>query len=248
MKIENKEYWEKDAIVATFDKEKTTAGDYEIFMFSQAKERQAAIRNIENIKIFGCGAGREVNEAAKYFHPKKMVASDIAENMIAKCNYNLKVWGIDNITETILGSAKDIQLENDFFDLVVIFDSMLTYVAKRSERLEIFRKSFSILKSNGVIIGTVHNQEGVLSKTLYFKIRNWFSFLLGEKVGNRNTGSRGFKVDGYYYSKKGLINDIHEIGFTNIEVYSLSEFYAQININYNRKKGYNNLIFIASKP
>jgi SAM-dependent methyltransferase len=207
MKIENKEYWEKDAIVATFDKEKTTAGDYEIFMFSQAKERQKEIRNVENIKIFGCGAGREVNEAAKYFHPKKMVAS---ENMIAKCNYNLKVWGIDNITETILGSAKDIQLENDFFDLVVIFDSMLTYVAKRSERLEIFIKSFSILKSNGVIIGTVHNQEGILSKTIYFKIRNWFSFLLGEKVGNRNTGSRGFKVAGYYYNKNGLIKDIHE--------------------------------------
>ena len=168
--------------------------------------------------------------------------------MIAKCNSNLQLWSINDITETILGSAKDIKLPNDAFDLVVIFDSMLTYVAKRSERLEIFQKSFSILKSNGVIVGTVHNQEGVLSKTLYFKIRNWFSFLLGEKVGNRNTGSRGFKVDGYYYNKNGLIKDLQETGFTDIEVYSLEEFYARRNTFYNRKKGYNNLIFIASKP
>ena len=247
MKIENKEYWEKDAVVATFNKEKTTAGDYEIFMFSQAAERQKSVRKIESIKVFGCGAGRELNEAFKYFHPKKIVASDIAENMITKCNSNIKIWGIDTITQTILGSAKDIKISNDSFDLVVIFDSMLTYVSKRSERMEIFQKSFSILKSNGVIIGTVHNQEGILSKTLYFKIRNWFSFLLGEKVGNRNTGSRGFKVEGYYYNKNGLIKDIRESGFTNIEVYSLSEFYEQHNINYNRKKGYNNLIFIASK-
>lgn len=247
MKIENKQYWEKEDIVATFNKEKTTAADYEIFMFEKAKERQKNIRNIEYIKIFGCGAGRDVNEAAKYFSPSKIVASDIAENMISKCNSNLNSWGIQGITKTILGSAKDISLEENTFDLVIIFDSMLTYVAKKSERIEILKKSNYLLKENGSIVGTVHNQEGVLTKTIYFKIRNLFSFFLGEKVGNRNTGSRGFKVEGYYYCKKDLLTDLQSCGFKNIEIYSLQEFYADRNIFYNRNKGYNNLIFIATK-
>ena len=88
MKLENKDFWEKDTVIVTQDREKTVSADFETFMFQQAQIRQKEIRTIENIKIFGCGTGREVNEAAKFFNPKKIVASDISENMILKCNYN----------------------------------------------------------------------------------------------------------------------------------------------------------------
>ena len=246
MKIENKDFWEKDDVIAT--QRLIKIADFERFMLDRAKLLYSDLGTIKSIKIFGCGSGREIESIADFYKPNKIVASDISENMIARCNENLKLWKIDVITETVVINATEYNTTSDSFELVTILNSMLTYVPERKDRLSIFKNSFQILKSKGILIGTVHNQEGVLLKTSYFKIRNWFSFLLGEKVGNRTTGFNGFKVAGYYYNKKGLIKDIHEIGFTNIEVYSLSEFYAQRNINYNRKKGYNNLIFIASKP
>lgn len=242
MKIENKDFWEIDDIIKTQRLKKSS--DFELFMFENAKKRK---NDIETIKVFGCGTGREIESIAEFFNPKKIVASDISENMIAKCNVNLKEWNLDSITETMVIDATNYNTVSEGFDLVTILNSMLTYVPLRKNRLQIFRNSYKALKSNGVIIGTVHNQVGALPKTLYFKLRGIFSFILGEKVGNRNTGFNGYEVPGYYYAKKGLQTDLRESGFSSIEVYSLEEYYNLKGIQYNRKKGYNNLIFIAQK-
>lgn len=247
MKIENKDFWEKQDIIAT-QEVLIKASDFEMFMFENAKVRNQDNGKIEAIKIFGCGTGREIESIAEFFKPSRIVASDISQNMIAKCNENLKLWNIDTITETIVINATDYNKKANMFDLVTILNSMLTYVPNRTDRLKIFENSFQILKPNATLIGTVHNQVGTPTKTYYFKLRNLFSFVFGDKVGNRNTGFNGFKVPGYYYSKKGLIKDLKQIGFTSIEVFSLEEFYALNGNVYNRKKGYNNLIFIATKP
>lgn len=245
MKIENKDFWEKADIIATQRLKKIS--DFERFMVERAKELYANFGSIKNIKIFGCGSGREIESIADFYQPTRIVASDISENMIAKCNENLKLWTIDSITETIAINATEYNKVHETFELVTILNSMLTYVPDRKDRIEIFKNSHQILKLNGIIIGTVHNQDGVLAKTIYFKIRNWFSFIFGDKVGNRNTGFNGFKVPGYYYRKNDLIKDLNQTGFKTIEVYSLFEFYSKHNINYNKRKGYNNLIFIAVK-
>jgi SAM-dependent methyltransferase len=244
MKIENKDFWEKEDIIATQRLKKSS--DFEYFMFENALGRYP--NAIQSIKIFGCGSGREVESIAEFFKPNRIVASDISENMIAKCNENLKLWKIDTITETLVDNAVNYNKVNQEFDLVTILNSMMTYVPEKKDRIQIFKNSFQILKPKGTLIGTVHNQEGTKLKTYYFKFRTIFSFLLGDKVGNRTTGFNGFKVPGYYYSKKGLINDLKECGFTAIEVYSLEEYYASKNVVYDRKKGYNNLFFIATKP
>ncbi|MEC4004390.1 class I SAM-dependent methyltransferase [Flavobacterium sp. SUN052] len=246
MKIENKEFWEKSNIISTQEKLKK-ASDFEVYMFEESQKRYQP-NEIKSIKVFGCGTGREIESIAEYFNPTEIVASDISQNMIEKCKVNLKLWKIDSITETLVGDAKEYNKVNNKFDLVTIFNSMMTYVPERKDRLSIFKNSYQILKSNGTLIGTVHNQVGSPTKTLYFKIKNLFSFFLGDKAGNRDTGFNGFKVKGYYYNKKGLINDLQESGFKSIEVLSLEEYYKLQNIYYNRKKGYNNLIFIASKP
>lgn len=246
MQIDNKDFWEKEDIIATQRLKKIS--DFEQFMLTRAKELYANFGTIANIKIFGCGSGREVESIADFYQPTRIVASDISENMIAKCKENLKLWNIDTITETLAINAVDYNKVSNAFELVTILNSMMTYVPERKDRLAIYKNSHQILKPNGIIVGTVHNQEGALAKTVYFKLRNVFSFLFGEKVGNRDTGFNGFKVPGYYYSKKGLINDLTESGFTNIESYSLAEFYAKHQVDYNPRKGYNNLIFIATKP
>lgn len=246
MKIENKDFWEKDDIIATQRLKKIA--DFEHYMLEKAKKLYSGLGVITNIKIFGCGSGREIESIADFYKPTRIVASDISENMIVKCNENLKVWNIDAITETVAINATEYNKVSNSFELVTILNSMMTYVPERKDRMAIYKNSFQILKPKGIIIGTVHNQEGVFAKTMYFKVRNLFSFILGEKVGNRTTGFNGFEVPGYYYSKKGLIKDLNEAGFENIEVNSLDEFYAMHNIVYDRKKGYNNLIFIATKP
>ncbi len=246
MQIDNKDFWEKEDIIATQRLKKIS--DFEQFMLNRAQELYAASGKIQHIKIFGCGSGREVESIAEFYQPVKIVASDISENMIAKCRENLKLWQIDDITETLALNAVDYKNTSAAFELVTILNSMMTYVPEKKDRMAIYSNSFRALKPHGVIIGTVHNQVGSVAKTMYFKMRNMFSFVLGDKVGNRDTGFNGFKVPGYYYSKKGLINDLTQCGFRQIEVYSLEEFYAQHGIVYNRKKGYNNLIFMAVKP
>jgi SAM-dependent methyltransferase len=245
MKIENKDFWEKEDVIAT--QRLKNASDFEIFMFEKAKERYESTGKIQNVKIFGCGAGREVEAIAKYFSPNKIVASDISKNMISRCITNLKLWNIDQITDTVVINAVDYNENSSEFELVTILNSMLTYVPNKNDRITIFKNSNKILKPNGVLIGTVHNQVGTLAKTLYFKFRSLFSIILGDHVGNRMTGFKGFKVSGYYYIRTGLHQDLVLAGFKNIEIYSLEEYASLFEKKYNRKKGYNNLIFIASK-
>ena len=243
MKIDNKDFWEKENIIITQEVLKK-ASDFEMFMFKNVKIRNP---EIATIKVFGCGTGREIESIADFFKPSKIVASDISENMIIKCKENLKLWKIDDITTTVVGNAVDYTKPENAFDLVTILNSMLTYVPQKKDRISIFKNAFHVLKTNGVLIGTVHNQIGSTPKTLYFKFRSIFSFILADKVGNRNTGFNGFSVPGYYYSKSVLEKDLKNSGFKAIEIYSLEEYYKSIGITYNRKKGYNNLIFMAQK-
>lgn len=246
MKIKNKDFWEKNDIIETQEISKSIS-NFEQFMLESSLRRYEKIGKIKNIKVFGCGTGRELAAIAKFYEPSRIIASDISQNMIDKCNKNLKSWNIDSIVSTIVGDAKDFNKVSSEFELVTILNSMLTYVPVRKDRLTIFNNACQILVSDGVIIGTVHNQVGVFAKTWYFRLRELLSFFLKEKVGNRDTGFKGFKVSGYYYTKKGLIADLRESKFRDIEIYSIEEFYAMQGRKYDRKKGYNNLIFIASK-
>lgn len=247
MKIDNKDFWEKDNIISTQDVTKNAA-DFELFMFEKAQKRYGIYDKVKSVKIFGCGTGREVLAVSEFFSPSRILASDISENMISKCKENLKLWNIEGITETLVGNAKDFNEVSNTFDLVTILNSMLTYVPLKEDRMTIFKNSLQILKPKATLVGTVHNQIGTPAKTYYFKLKNLFSFMLGDKVGNRDTGFKGFKVPGYYFNNKGLINDLKSAGFIDVEVYSLEEYYASKGKKYNRKTGYNNLFFIATKP
>ncbi|WP_298391984.1 methyltransferase domain-containing protein [Flavobacterium sp.] len=246
MKIENKDFWEKEHIIETQEVLKK-ASDFETYLLNQAQERFSKFGKIKNIKVFGCGTGREVESIAEVYQPDFILASDISENMIAKCNENLQLWGLSGITKTAVANAVAFTEPKNTFEVVTIFNSMLTYVPNRNDRMAIFNNSLHLLKDNGLLIGTVHNQVGAPLKTLYFQIRSLFSFVLGPRVGNRNTGFNGFSVPGYYYAKKQLLKDLTASGFSAVEVLSLEEFYQQQGKSYDRKKGYNNLIFIATK-
>jgi len=246
MQLENKEFWEKGNVVDSQDIIKN-ASDFELFMMEKAKHLYVDFGTIKKVKIFGCGTGREIQSIAQFYEPAQIIASDISQNMIDKCNENLMHWNINASIETLAIDAKDYNKESNTFDLVTFFNSMLTYVILRKDRITIFKNAYQILKTNGVVVGTVHNQEGTFFKTLFFKIRTIFSFFYGENVGVRQIKFHGYKLKGYYYTKEELRKDMQMANFKNVEIYSLEEYHLLKNSKYDRKKGYNNLIFIAQK-
>jgi len=246
IKISNKNFWEKEDIITTQNKIKS-ASIYEKYLFEGAVNRLGSLQDIDSINIYGCGTGRDIKIIDEYFKPKEIVASDISENMIKICHENIKEWQIKARLKVVNANATELELQKESYDLVTLLNSMLTYVSKREDRLKIYKNSFDALKTNGVIIGTVHNQIGRPVKTLYFKLRSLFSFILKDRVGNKDTGFNGYKIPGYYYNKKWLIKDLEQEGFKNVDVYSLEDFFEKKGKVYDRKKGYNQLIFIATK-
>lgn len=246
MKIKNKAFWEKKEIINTQDKIKN-ASIYERFLFKTADDRLNELSKIKSVNIYGCGTGRDIKVIDDYFNPDVIVASDISENMIKGCLENMKEWDIQADVKTYVANAVDFDAPKDTFELVTLLNSMLTYVALRENRLEIFNNAYNSLKQGGVVVGTVHNQVGRPIKTWYFKLRGLFSFILKEKVGNKLTGFNGYKIPGYYYNKKWLIKDLNQTGYKDIEVYSLEEFFSNVGKAYDKNKGYNQLIFVATK-
>ena len=246
MKVENKDFWESEKIIATQDKEVTYSNDYEIYLY---KKVATNLKNKSNLKakIFGCGTGREIPEIITNIGVKKVVASDIAENMIKKCNENLLNWNLSNQVETLVGDATIYDSKGTTFDVVTVMNNMMTYVTNKDDRYKIFNTAFKILNPDGCFIGVVHNQMGTPQKSVYFLLRRLLKPFLSQEVGFRLTGFKGLKFGGYYFSKKELQQHLKDNNFKNIEVIALSEFYNNKNVPYNRLKGYNNLLFFASK-
>ena len=167
--------------------------------------------------------------------------------MIKKCDENLKNWNLSDKVETLVGDATVYDSKEDRFDVVTIMNNMMTYVIDKNDRNAIFNTTFKILNPNGCIIGVVHNQMGTPQKSIYFLLKRLIKPFLKNEVGYRLTGFKGLKFGGHYFTKNELLAHLKNNNFKNIEVISLSEFYKQKKTSYNRLKGYNNLLFFATK-
>ena len=246
MKVDNKFFWENEDIIATQDRPVTSSSNYEVYLYEKVV---AFLENKQNLfaKVFGCGTGREIPEIIKHIGVERIYASDIAENMIKKCNENLISWELNDIVITEVADAAEFQDNNHSFDIVTIMNNMLTYVTSREDRNIIFKNSYQMLNNGGCIIGVVHHQKGSPQKTAYFFVRRLLKPFLKTEIGYRLTGFKGFKFGGYYFSKHEMVKHLSDNNFKNIEVISLVEFSKKKGIGYNRLKGYNNLLFFATK-
>ena len=168
---------------------------------------------IENAKIFGCGTGREILGLMKYLDLKRVLGTDISENMIKKGNINIKEWNLSEKVSLQVGDATQFSGQNESYELVTLMNSVLTYVDKKEDRYKIFNTSNEILKSGGYIIGSVHNQSGAPLKTIYFFLRRCLKPFLRNEPGNRMTGFKGYDVKGYYFTKNGLKKHLQDANF-----------------------------------
>lgn len=248
MKIENKDFWEREDIIYSQDKTVGDTSNYEAYLYEKAakyfKENQIKIKKA---KVFGVGTGREINGILKFLYIDKIIATDISENMIKKGIINIAKWNLQDKVTMQVADATKFTAVPETFELVTLMNCMLTYVKDRSNRYTIFKTANTILVPNGCLIGAVHNQVGTPQKTAFFLLRRLLKPFLKIEVGNRITGFNGFEVGGYYFTKSDLKTHLNDNGFKNIEIKSLSEFYKEIGVKYNRMKGYNNLIFFATK-
>lgn len=249
MKIENKDFWEREDIIHSQDKTVGDTSNYEAYLYEKTKSYFTNLNvSIKKAKIFGCGTGREINGILKYLSINSILATDISENMIKKGNENIISWNLHDKVKLEVADATIFTAKDNSYELVTLMNCMLTYVKDRKDRYTIFKTAHDILLPKGVLIGAVHNQVGTPQKTIYFLLRRILKPFLKNEPGNRITGFYGFDVGGYYFTKKDLHKHLSDNGFENIEIKSLSEYYKEINIKYNRLKGYNNLIFFATKP
>lgn len=249
MKIENKDFWEREDIIHSQDKTVGDTSNYEAYLYEKVKSYFSNLNvSIKKAKIFGCGTGREINGILKYLSIDSILATDISENMIKKGQENITSWNLQDKVRLEVADAITFKANDYSFELITFMNNMLNYVKDKNDRMTILKKSFSMLQKNGVLIGVVHNQVGTPQKTIYFFLRNLLGPLLKNEPGNRTTGFKGYYFMGYYFKKNELKKTLKEIGFENIEIKSLAEYCKEINIEYNRLKGYNNLIFFAVKP
>jgi ubiquinone/menaquinone biosynthesis C-methylase UbiE len=249
MKIENKDFWEREDVIHSQDKTVGGPSGHEAYLYKKTKSYFNDLNvSIKKAKIFGCGTGREINGILKYLSIDSILATDISENMIKKGKQNIISWNLQDKVELQVVDATKFIAKGNSYELVTLMNSMLTYVKNIKDRYTIFKTAHDILIPKGVLIGEVHNQVGTPQKTIYFLLRRILKPFIKNEPGNRVTGFYGFDVGGYYFTKKDLHKHLSDNGFVNIEIKSLSEYSKEINIKYNRLKGYNNLIFFASKP
>lgn len=247
MKVEHKDFWGFDEVIGTQDRTIPSSSDYEVYLYNKAADHFKSAASGLRAKIFGCGTGREIPEVLKYTKCETAVASDLSENMIKKCDENLAAWGIADKVQTIVCDAASYRAPAGSFDVVTIMNNMLTYVVSRDERYKIFKNCHELLSDRGVFLGVVHHQKGSPQKTLFFLMRQILKPFLSHEVGFRHTGFKGYKIEGYYFTEKELRKHLVDNGFNNIEILSLSEYYKRKNFKYDKLKGYNNLIFFATK-
>jgi ubiquinone/menaquinone biosynthesis C-methylase UbiE len=248
MKIENKDFCEREDIIYTQDKSVKNTSNYEAYLYEKAssyfKKRNVLV---VNAKIFGCGTGREIYGILNYISIDKILATDISENMIVKGKKNIVAWNLEDKVTMQVADAITFEAEKNSFELVTFMNNMLNYIQNKKDRKTVLKNAFFMLKPNGVLLGVVHNQVGTPQKTIYFFLRNLIKPFLKNEPGNRITGFKGYYFMGYYFKQNELIQLLSEIGFKTIEVKSLSDYYKEINLDYNRLKGYNNLMIFATK-
>jgi ubiquinone/menaquinone biosynthesis C-methylase UbiE len=244
VKISNQEFWNLTDVIQSQDRATPELMYYEKYLLSQVPATR-----VRHVLVLGCGTGREIPGILSYYPQAHITAVDLSENMIKVCLENLKAWGISPLqVNCVVSSAEELQMPSQQFDVVVIFNNMITYVTPAASRAQLFRNTFQLLKPEGVLLGVAHHQRGGIRKTIYFLLQQLYGPIAGVEVGSRNGGFFGKSVPTFYYSNRGLRSDLEGASFIDVQVLSLADYAARNGASYNMLKGTNNLLFYGQRP
>lgn len=243
--IDHNNLWNMRSMVDEYDIQNPTLLWSENCLVAKSKSNLKL--DVHNILCVGCGGGREVLPLHETYTNATIYANDIAEKMIEKAIINFKLWNIEKSVKPLLGSIEKIEFEKPIFQMITAFNNVLCFITPRKNRNELFKKFYHITTPGGVLMGMVHHVYGTPLKTSYFILQKLLSPFQKKEFGDRSAGKREQKYFAHYYTKKEVRELLHQAGYTQIEVSSLSEFYKSRNRKYDRLKGYNNIVFYGVK-
>jgi len=244
--IEHKTLWNLDTLVKEYSISNPALTFAEFFLLEKAIQRLKN-QTVKKILCVGCGGGREVLPLHKSFSSAVIYANDIAANMISAAENNFEEWGIAANTELMLSPVNEIPIAVPTFQLITCFNNVFSCVSPFELCTASFKKLSQVIDDKGVLIGMVHNMYGTPQKTLFFILQKLFSFFRKDEWGDRIAGRENQKYKAHYFNKRQLGKYLTIAGFKSIEVLSLQELYTLKKRKYNRLKGSNNLVFIATK-
>jgi ubiquinone/menaquinone biosynthesis C-methylase UbiE len=242
--VDNPEFWNDENIIKTQSERDHTLYYYEEFLVSECRK----INNFKNILCVGAGTGREVYGLHTHFPEAKILANDIAENMIAQAIVNFKNWGISEFTDTLVAPIEDMDCHKPTYDFICLLNNIMDYVIPSSRRDRGFKKIYEILEPEGAITGVVHNIYGTPQKIGFFLLSSIFNIFSKREFGDKITGWEGKKFLVHYFSRSQVYKHLVNAGFKDIKIYTLEDLNKMRGKKYNRLKGDNNLLFIARKP
>ena len=246
--VSNEIYWNDDYTVQTYSKKPPKLYWYEQSLVDLATQHfKARAEKVKLVHIIGCGSGRELPSIIETFPEARFIASDYSPRMVEACRVSLEKWGYGSIVSLRCCRASLLEPEIGPADLVVILNNVLTYVLPESERLKTCSAIRSVLRSQGLLIGVVHNRWGRLTKTAYFLLQRMVHGLrpTTQDLGDHICISKGVGIPYHYFTPAELRKLLTASGFVPLEIQSLASWARYTGKLYAPITGDNNLVFVA---
>jgi hypothetical protein len=178
------------------------------------------------------------------FPEAHIVASDISRAMTEACESNLARWGAVDRIEVRCAEARALSHDGRLAELVVMINSVLTYVTPRAERNATLATLHGLLVPGGVLVGTVQHRWGNPAKSTYFALRRVVHAL---GIARREPGERTTRLDGlrrrlYYFTHAEIRQALRAAGFRPLLVQPLRRL-ARAKGRHYHWRGDNNLVF-----
>jgi len=202
----------------------------------------------------GCGAGREAVALLKKGY--QVVGTDLHPKMIEAAMRNARVHDVQGRFAEM--DACRMTFEDNSFDQIVMFGSIITHIPKRENRITALKEAKRVLRKGGHIILSVPNRKSHVKYMAYFAVVNvWRAFYkniiknypleANDRFGTVvSSGKSKGKIYWHMYSLDEMVEDINRCGLKVVECRSNDELMKDINAPYTREKDYF-LYFIVKK-
>lgn len=243
--IGNERFWSDPAIVRGQEVPRPFLHWYERVLLEDASARLVErFGEVRLIHVVGCGPGREVPMVRSAFSDARIVASDISRAMTEACARNLARWSATDQVEVRCAEARTLRHDGRRAELVVMLNSVLTYVTPRADRGDTLATLHGLLAPGGLLVGTVQHRWGAPAKSAYFALRRVLHAL---GIVRREAGERTVRLDGlrrrlYYFTPAEIRQALRVAGFQPMLVQPLRRLAGARGMPY-RWRGDNNLVF-----